>query len=108
MTARSVNVVVPHTLGIAVAKDRVLTMLRDHQHDDPHIVSGDFAWNESEHRFTTQLTAYGAGVLASARISDTLVHVTTDEIAGFWLVVVIGVVRANTVLASMLTEALKP
>ena len=107
MSTRAVNVVQPHTLGIAVAKQRMLTMLNDAKNADPHIVAGDFSWNELAHTFHVALTAYGDPVTGCVQITETFVHVTTNDIAGPWIVVAIAVGRANGVIGSMLAEALK-
>lgn len=107
MSALAVNVVQAHNLGTAVAKQRMLTMLNDSKNSDPRIVAGDCDWRELTHTFHVALTAYGAPVTAYIQITDTFVHVLTDEIAGPWLIVAIGVGRANGVVARMLADALK-
>ncbi len=107
MTTRAINVVQSHTLGIATAKERILSMLEKHKGEDPHIVAGDFSWHELSHTFTASLTAYGASVVASVQITDTFVHVTTNEIDGPWVVVAIAVGVANGRVGKMLAEALR-
>lgn len=108
MSTRAVNVVQSHSLGIAIAKQRVLAALNDAKNTDPHIVAGDFDWRELNHTFHVALTAYGNPVTAYIQITDTFVHVSTDEIAGPWLIVAVAVGRANSRVSEMLSEALKP
>jgi hypothetical protein len=108
MTTRAVNVVQSHSLGTAVAKQRMFTALNDAKNADPHIVVGDFDWRDSTHTFHVAATAYGDPVNGYVQITDTFVHVTTDDIAGPFVVVYLAVGRANYKIGSMLAEALKP
>lgn len=101
----SIDVMVPHSLGIEGAKARLKALVDDTGAANPHIVPGDFAWNELTHTFTVAAVVYGEPATLTVKIDERWVHVTSDKHDG-WLAR-LGIVYAQGQIHAKLKEVLK-
>lgn len=107
MPYRSINVTQPHSLGIEVAKQRLRAMVDQRKDSNPHIVPGDFSWQQSTNTFTLDCTAFGTPVHTLIHIEADKVSVVSDTIDGVFAIVWFAVAEAEREIGNMLREALK-
>ena len=104
---RTIDVTVPHTLGVATAWERVLRWLTSGGNADANIKPRQVSLDYSAHRITLTVEAYGYVVDAKVSVSDSHVDVTSEGVDGIFPLVVGGIGIAETRITSQLTEALR-
>ena len=103
---RTIDVSVPHTLGVATAWGRVIRWLSSNT-NTPGIKPLKTDINHARHRIELSVEAYDYIVSATVTVTDSRVDVISSAIDGMFPLVVAGAGIAETRITSQLTEALR-